>query len=126
MTQRERLMKIIKDISSCKNNSCLNCCAEKECFFQQIATALLESGVIVLPCKVGDDVYVLNRAGEPQKMKFDSIDLRCTCTREDDCGLGTRCTDKEGNICQYRFKNDFSDFGKTVFLTYEEAEKAKE
>jgi hypothetical protein len=117
-------MKILKDNSSCKNNSCLNCCVEKDCFMQQVANELLDNGVIVPPCKVGDEVYVINRQGKPQEMKFDSVDLRCTCQREDYCGLGTRCIDKEGNMCQYRFKNDFSDFGKTVFLSREEAKKA--
>ena len=89
-----------------------------------LADYLLDNSVIVPPCKVGDVVYVLNRQNKPQRMKFDIVDLRCTCPREDYCGLGTRCVDDKYNICQYRFKNDFSDFGKTVFLTREEAEKA--
>ena len=111
MTEKERLIEILENAEDCLD-------------YETMADYLLDNGVIVPPCKVGDVVYVRNREGKPQKMKFDNVDLRCTCTREDYCGLGTRCMDKESNICQYRFKNDFSDFGKIVFLTREEAEKA--
>lgn len=88
-----------------------------------LADYLIENGVILPPCKVGDTVYVRNRANKPQAMKFDSVDLRCTCEHDDECMCGSLCNDKGHNICQYRFKNDFSDFGKTVFLTKEEAQK---
>ena len=118
MTERERLIQLLKEAYPIARHMPLAGCRER------VTDYLLDNGVIVPPCKVGDTVYVLNREGEPQEMKFDSVDLRCTCTRENYCGLGTRCRDKESNICQYRFKNDFSDFGKTVFLTREEAEKA--
>lgn len=88
-----------------------------------IADYLIENGIILPPCKVGDTVYVRNRANKPQAMKFDSVDLRCTCEHDDECMCGSLCNDKGHNICQYRFKNDFSDIGKTVFLTKEEAQK---
>ena len=92
---------------------------EKECDTFKDRTRFVE-----LPCKVGGTVYILNRANKPQEMIFDTVDLRCTCTRDDDCMCGSFCGDRNHNICQYRFMNDFSDLGKTVFLTPEAAEKA--
>ena len=93
-------------------------------FIEGFADYLLEHGVIVPQCKVGDTVYIINRANKPQEMIFDLIDLRCTCVNDTDCMCGSLCNDIEHNACQHRFKNDFSDIGKTVFLTREEAEKA--
>ena len=120
MTERERLKKFV--FSFMENCTCKLLYGGD--FDDVFTDYLLDNGVIVPPVKVGNTVYVINREGKPQEMKFDRVDLRCSCTRENYCGLCTRCMDKEGNICQYRFNNDFSDFGKDVFLTREEAEKA--
>ena len=81
---------------------------------------------IKLPCKVGDTVWVLNRANEPQEMVFDTIDIRCTCVRDYDCMCGSLCSNEQENICQHRFNNDFAEVGKTAFLTREDAEKKLE
>lgn len=91
---------------------------------ESLAEYLVQNGVIVLPCKIGGSVYIINRANQVQEMKFDSMDLRCTCIRDDSCMCGSLCGDALHNICQYRFKNDFSDFGEKVFLSLEEAEMA--
>ncbi len=115
---RDRLIKLI--IHAKRDDS------ETGSFTEFLADHLIANGVILPPCKVGDVVYVLNRANKPQEMIFDTVDLRCTCARDDDCMCGSLCGDVDHNICQYRFQNDFSDFGKTVFLTREEAEKALE
>lgn len=86
----------------------------------------LENGMLIeLPCKVGDTVYVINRAGKPQKMILDEPDIRCHCVDEDNLCMAL-CSDKNNNICAYRFRNDNSDIGKKVFLTREEAEKVLE
>ena len=126
MTDRERLIELkinfIEnfDCGNCKpsNDKCKKCLSEKE------ADYLLANGVIVPQCKVGDTVYIINRANKLQEMIFDSVDLRFTCANDADCMCGSLCNDIVHNVCQHRFKNDFSDFGKTVFLTREEAEKA--
>lgn len=57
MTERERLIKLIGDsealqYSGCHYNELDYCC-------KQIADYLLDSGVIVPPCKAGDIVYVI-------------------------------------------------------------------
>ena len=116
MTQKEKLMELIIDAKRTG--------PETGSFTEYLADYLLENGVIVPPVKVGDTVYALNRANMPQQMVFDTVDLRCTCEQEDYCMCGSLCCDAEHNICQHRFMNDFSDFGKTVFVTREEAERA--
>lgn len=80
-----------------------------------------KSRIIELPCKVGDEIYVLNRGNIPQKMILDEPDIRCHCAKEDNLCMAL-CDDKKHNICAYRFKNDGSDIGKKVFRTKSEAE----
>lgn len=88
---------------------------------------LLQSGrLIELPCKVGEEIYVMNRGNIPQRMILDEPDIRCHCAKEDNLCMAL-CDDKKHGICAYRFKNDGSDIGEKVFLTKEEAEaKLKE
>ncbi len=90
----------------------------------QVADYLLENGVVVLPCKVGDYVYVLNRnKTRVQKMVGEAPDIRCVCVDEDNLCMAT-CKDRDYGVCAHRFRNDLSEFGKTVFSTREEAEAA--
>ena len=72
-----------------------------------IADYLLANGVIAPPCKVGDIVYSL-MGGFPEEMKVNRLML----------------TLKPNNEYPLDFIREFDDFGKTVFLTKEEAEKA--
>lgn len=82
--------------------------------------------VVELPCKVGQEIYVLNRENIPQRMILDEPDVRCHCAKEDNLCMAL-CDDKKHGICAYRLKNDGSDIGEKVFLTKEEAEaKLKE
>lgn len=90
---------------------------EQSRYSEDIADYLLENGVIVLPCKVGDTVYKI-------------VD---DCTYGDDCYTKRMC-----KTCDFRdlhiepeilsrisdIVQRLSDFGKTVFLTNDEAEKA--
>lgn len=86
---------------------------------------LEEQGLLVkLPCKVGDTVYILDRDGKPRKMILDAPDIRCHCAKEDNLCMAL-CDSKNTGICAYRFKNDGSDIGKTIFLTQAEAEEAR-
>ena len=78
-----------------------------------IADHLIANGVILPPCKVGDTVYKLHTAnleptGKITKRIITQVSLSAF-TVTDDGAFG-------------RF--DFDDFGKTVFFTREEAEKA--
>lgn len=85
-----------------------------------------KSLIVELPCKVGKEIYVLNRENIPQRMILDEPDIRCHCAKEDNLCMAL-CDDKKHGICAYRFKNDGSDIGEKVFRTKEEAEaKLKE
>ena len=117
------------------NNECSECATaceaeEKEC--EQLAEWLNElkkykdaeeQGLLLkLPCKVGDKVYVLDRDGQPREMILDEPDIRCHCAKEDNLCMAL-CDRKNTGVCAYRFRNDGSDIGNTVFLTKEEAEQ---
>nr|DAX03694.1 MAG TPA: hypothetical protein [Bacteriophage sp.] len=80
-----------------------------------------KSLIIELPCKVGKEIYVLNRENIPQRMILDEPDIRCHCAKEDNLCMAL-CDDKKHGICAYRLKNDGSDIGKKVFRTKKEAE----
>lgn len=89
---------------------------EKQCEYYKDKSRIIE-----LPCKVGEEIYVMNRANIPQRMILDKPDIRCHCAKEDDLCMAL-CDDKKHGICAYRFNNDGSDIGEKVFLTKEEAE----
>lgn len=119
MNERERLIEILKDN---QGDSTYYMTDEA---VQSVSDVLLENGVVVLPCKVGDTVYIVHNTAE-------SIELDCleTCIYEtviDSIHIS--------GIVEYHmfYKKiihpdcDFfsdKDIGKTVFLTKEEAEKA--
>ncbi len=77
------------------------------------ADYLLDNGVIVPPCKVGDKVYWISPKHKIRKLELISI---CIGVSETEYGCyGGNYTP----VCFYE-----SDIGKTVFLTREEAERA--
>jgi len=84
-----------------------------------------EGRLVVLPCKVGDTLWVTGRDNVPREMKLEAPDIRAVCTDEDNLCMST-CNRKPDGFCAYRLRNDGADIGKTVFLTREEAEKALE
>ena len=114
MTDRERLIELKInfvenfDCGDCKpsNNKCRKCLSEKE------ADYFLEHGVTVLPCKVGDTVWRIVRDGEPHITRDEVRDMYFA----DDMTL---CVELVGGRVTFTEK-----FGKTVFLSREEAEKA--
>ena len=111
MTEREKLRELIY-AWECEENkvSIADCDTDKS--FERLIDKLLANGVIVPPCKVGDTIYlplihancvasfVIVHIGiwEEERVVYDDIDNEW----------------------------DFDSFGKTVFLTREEAEKALE
>lgn len=90
---------------------------------RELARADREGRVVVLPCKVGDTLWVIGRDNVPRKMELEAPDIRTVCTDEDNLCMST-CNRKPDGFCAYRLRNDGADIGKTVFLTREEAEKA--
>jgi hypothetical protein len=90
---------------------------------RELAEADKDGRVVVLPCKVGDTVYMIERIFDIDNGICDEI-----CARKI-IGYGGNNLNKlwligSGGICNaYIF---VSEFGKTVFLTREEAEAALE
>ena len=90
---------------------------------RELAEADKDGRVVVLPCKVGDTVYMIERIFDIDNGICDEI-----CARKV-IGHGGNNLNKlwlvgSGGICNaYIF---VSEFGKTVFLTHEEAERAME
>jgi hypothetical protein len=88
-----------------------------------LAEADKDGRVVVLPCKVGEKLWVIGRDNVPREMALEAPDIRTVCTDEDNLCMST-CNRKPDGFCAYRLRNDGADVGKTVFLTREEAEKA--
>ena len=105
MTDRDRLIEILQDTLH-----------EWECdvsikTLTEITEHLIENGVILLPCKVGDKVYRLSKYLGVVQFVITSFYMYQS---------EMFFTDDSGNIIY------LPDIGKTVFLTPEEAEKALE
>lgn len=89
------------------------------------ADHLLANGVIVPPCKVGDMVYMPWQYNEVQSIACLKVTIISNIL-----GFGWSVgtdfdTDDEGYAEKYKCgRFEFADFGKTVFLTREEAETA--
>ena len=79
---------------------------------REIAQADKDGRVVVLPCKVGDTVWRIVRDGEPHITRDEVRDMYFA----DDM---TPCVELVGGRVTFTEK-----FGKTVFLSREEAEKA--
>lgn len=88
---------------------------------------LLQSGKLIeLPCRVGEEIYVLNKESIPQRMILGRPDIKCYCPKEDYLCKAS-CDDMKHCYCAYHFNYDGSDIGEKVFHTKEEAEaKLKE
>ena len=88
---------------------------------RKLVEADKDGRVVVLPCKVGDTVYILNRILGTDNTVYDRI-----CARKIR-GYGGNALNKVWLFASgdsYDLSIFPSEFGKTVFLTREEAEKA--
>ncbi len=119
MTERERLIRLLDD-------ACFEACKKKNddiklCHY--LADSLLENGVIVPLVKVGDTVWD-NDYGRPESYIVTGLDIGKTMDDEvEHKELFVYCQNWNGSIT---FRFPASLFGKTVFLTREDAEKALE
>lgn len=121
---RDRLTKLLREprIGEHKNiplSRFLN-----DASIEAIADHLLANGVIVPPCKVGDTVYKLIVTSKGELVIWEiivtsvSVDIGKNGVRTDSYVIGHLKNTHCGESVY------FLDFGKTVFLTREEAEKA--
>lgn len=108
---RERLIELIQD-------SVFGCARH---WAEVIADNLLANGVIVPPCKVGQTVFfytcVCDKEGEE---KFDILEGELISFSLQKEGLWAYCRYK----CGLTYWHLIEDFGKCLFITREEAEKA--
>lgn len=119
MTDRERLIKLLDDViynSLPKHN-------KGEKVVENIADYLLSNSVIVLPCRVGDTVFRIKALSRQEMYRRG---LKPTEEIKRHKGQPLRFY----NYVIYEIekttmkKSWYKDFGKTVFLTREEAEKS--
>ena len=81
---------------------------------KELAEADKDGHVVVLPCKVGDVVYGFHN----NRQTILPMVVKWIETNADGWTVAAQCTPMAPNFYQ------FSDFGKTAFLTSEEAERA--
>lgn len=113
MTDRERLIEILK-LDSCPSPYiCDESCKYanlKQCYEERTADLLLEHGVIVPPCKIGDTIYFIDEdmilEGTVKSIESRYYVLAYVSSK------------------RIEFAIPKSVFGESAFLTREEAEKA--
>jgi hypothetical protein len=122
LTMRERLIQLIKHDNCINPYNCSDKCKYVElddCHSARLADYLIDNGVVVLPCPIDTHIYVVptqeNGLTEITEMVVRGFAIgrprnvaNCFRTR------GTSAL----------FQPSFEQFGKTVFLTREEAERA--
>jgi hypothetical protein len=121
----DRLIELLKQADDkCDYTSCGDCSrfsTEHDCFIGLTADHLIENGVIVPPCKVGDTVYWLNFYNHLMLYRdkyYEAEVVRIVVTR-----FGVSCVIRvRGENATYEIP--YVEFGKNVFLTREEAEQA--
>lgn len=99
MSEKERLVELLLESEPIKERDLDDGWEDNE--ISDIAEYLLENGVIVLPCKVGDTVYQTDTAGQIYASTVKNIIYDTSSIAFDERAIGT-----------------------TVFLTKEQAEKA--
>lgn len=120
MNERERLVELIDDFGD-DVALCNVCNRPREdcegCTNEQLADYLLENGVVVLPCSVNDTLYIADeKANIIRTEKVRTFFIGHPAYKENMPYLEMIRTD-----CH---DIPIDNFGKTVFLTKEEAEQA--
>ena len=96
MSKRERMLQEVKYITSCE-----------EFTPEDIVDHLLGRGALMPPCPIGTKIYLL-------------VTKRPKITHPEFTFI------KETRLTFYNLERIINEFGKTAFLTYEEAKEAKE
>lgn len=124
MTERDRLIELIEQHCLARLDA-LECTADKDIECSEcLAEHLLSNGVIVPPCKVGQTVYELRVRGliesDVRRGYYADHAIISVNNMERLVRNGLKPYVREKCFA----KADMSRFGKTVFLTREEAEQA--
>lgn len=124
--QRERLVELIKNAKNDKNlcwYDLYDLCSEDGCCAEYFADYLMSNNVVVLPRNVGDTVYYINEYSDIYLCKdtiYEAKVARMVITKNNEIALVIHIKDESGLTEYPNVKN----FGKTVFLSREEAENA--
>lgn len=118
---RERLIELLNYIP-CKAESCAAVdggrCGDLDnlsrCQIEAIADYLLENGVVISPCKIGQSFWRINWKYQIEPCRVSML------TQKSDCNFKIRISPLNGAA----FEIVPSDIGKTVFLSRKEAERA--
>ena len=122
MTDRERLIElIVQSTYKCDSTDCNRCkyWNTNDCGAARIADKILSDGWIRPPCKVGTEIFGLFDNDDEQRKEIYEGKVLCYSLDENNL-LWARMRYKNG----LTYWHTIDDFGKTVFLTREEAEKA--
>ena len=127
MTERERLIELLMQGELEADKQGVFNCSRSEWKAEIIADFLLENGVIVSPVSLGDKIYeiISLKDREPYFITATVCAVhiadgsRNSCQRKRESYIVAECPGTK-----YVHKYPISKFGKTVFLTREEAEKA--
>lgn len=121
---RERLIELLRDTFNYTKGVCID-------FDEAVeinADYLLENGVVALPCKVGDDVYVIEPCTCFNKYRsFEECHRRRTAATKwiDIVNVSKKHYKKCLKLFIRPFKIEYlNKVGKTVFLSREDAERA--
>ena len=121
---RDRLIEILKNFADGTYTS--NGKIVEGMKVDDIADLLLKNGVIVPPCKVGDTVYYVSDSPINLSVQANTI-YEAHISRIVTTQYGTTLVIQIHNAYGVTEIPDINDYGKTVFLTREEAEaKLKE
>ena len=123
-TERKRLIDLLDYQEHCRFcDMCRECPEMRAASLNALADHLIANGVIVPPCNVGDTVYVLTHDA-PTGIEKSRVKRMLLQKLQDGTTIKiiVPCVfDDWGNAVREVYPEDF---GKTVFLTKEEAEKA--
>lgn len=97
---------------------------DKNITTEVMADYLIQNGVLVPPCKVGDTVYAFCEYwGVVLPYFVETLEISYYNKNENCYLYEANCTNAEQTDLLDSIDFDFDDIGKTVFLTKEEAEK---
>ena len=106
-------------MSKCENCICNSVCDHNKYGFENCNNYKDKSLCVELPCKVGDDLFVISQTKDKRILPFINI---YTCSGftvfVKKRGIDAWC-DAGNGVRTYKLNN----FGKTVFLTKEDAER---
>lgn len=115
--QRERLVELLNEATFGVNTQTLADHLKKETI-ERVADYLMSNNVVVLPCKVGDNVFFLHY-GEICEATVVNVEYNYYTNPQEWVTVEYRSE----VICTNRYKTRIDlMFGKTVFLSREEAE----